>query len=908
MNLLLPVSARLYSLLQRFLLPGMSRDYGAEAQAVFRDLGRDAKDAGPGKFSAFLWREFTSLFRAASQDRAEARKAGSGKTGKGFDPRSGKGSRSVGPGGWRVLLDTLRQDVRYAVRNLSRTPGFVVVSVFSLTFGIAVSTALFSVANAVLLRPLPHASEPEELVRVFSGSRRFSRGPLSFPDYLDLKTMAETLDGIAVVSGRRFSVGFTPSTTRQVSGIEVSEDYFDVLGIRMIRGRGFLPEDIDSGGRVAVIGFNLWQREFDGDPGVMGASLLVDGHSHTIVGVGPEGMVGVGGPVLLELVVPVIEHRDNRGRQAYTGVARLQDGIGPLQAQAELTTLAQHLADEHPEYWTRDGNDPRDLVVRTFREAMLPENGAPFLAVLGFLAVVGLILLISCSNVANLLLTRAYRRREEVAIRSAVGAGRRRITSQLLTENLILFGLSGGLGLLLTHWIASLAGSGWAILPPPGAEFSVDGRVAAFTIGLSLLTGLTFGLFPALQASKADLVSAMKGRTRPLSFRRFGMRNLLVGVQVGGSLVLVLITLLLVRSLTSASSMDLGFQPENVAVLSLDLSHGDYGEEDGKQFVTGLRDRLETLPDVESTALATWVPLQGGSTVIGGLEPEGYVPAPNEYVNAGMSIVSPGYLDLLGIRLLQGRDLLPRDRADAEKVVLVSQAFVRHFWPGESGVGKYINRGERDPFLVVGVVADIPFKTINEEPEPHLWIPFGQWYQSDVILHIRTTGDPRPLLPTFRLQVADLDPDLPVVRVDLMENVTDNATDPHRILASALGIAGLFTLALAMLGIYGVVAFSVSQRTREVGLRIALGAAPARVVRMVVKEGLSLAMIGLVPGLLVAAAAAHLLRVLIIGFSPIDPVSFTVGAGLLLFAVVSASVAPAFRAARADPMESLRAE
>ena len=347
MNSLLSLAARFYSVLLRTFLPALSGEFASEALATFRELGRDARDAGPKSFLAFLGRELSSLFRAAAGARKESRKAKGGRGGEPADPdprSSGRVDPSRSPR-VPVIFDTLRQDIRYAVRNLARSPGFVTVSVLSLTFGIAVSTALFSVVNAVVLRPLPHASEPEELVRIFTGSRRISRGPMAFPDYLDLKAMSETVEGLAVVSGRNFNIGFTPAATRQLPGLEVSEDYFEVVGIPMIRGRGFLEEDVEAGGRVAVIGFNLWQQEFEGDPDVLGKTLLVDGHVHSIVGVGPEGMVSLSGPALLELVVPIIENRDDRGRLAYTGVARMREGVSPLQVQAEMDALAQHLAE-----------------------------------------------------------------------------------------------------------------------------------------------------------------------------------------------------------------------------------------------------------------------------------------------------------------------------------------------------------------------------------------------------------------------------------------------------------------------------------------------------------------------------------------------------------------------------------
>lgn len=883
-----PFSVRLYSLFLKLLVPGLGEEYSTEAATVFRDLGADARSRGVRDYLGFLAREIGSLLSTAAKDRK----------------RNGEGRGDSGIG-----LGPLRQDLRYALRSFRRSPGFVAVTLLSLTFAIAVSTVIFSVVNAGFFRPVPYVEAQDRMVRVFTDNGRFGRGPSSYPDYLDYREMSRSLGDVAAMRSEEFTVGAPTEGTRRTWGLEVSENYFDVLGIPLTRGRGFLPEDVASGGRVAVIGHNTWQREFGGDPGVLGQALFLNGHPHTVIGVGPKGMVGVDDPLLVEIVRPLMSFRDFRGRKWLSVVGRMNDDASLPQVQAEFETIGRDLADAYPEAWADNAGSPTRLDVLSLQDARIPE-GAPLLAIFGGVgALSGLIMLIACSNVANLLLTRAFRRRTEIAIRSAIGAPSRRVFGQLLTENLLLFGVAGILGLLVTHWLAWVVQSGWVLIPPPGVEFSVDGRVALFTLALTVLTGLTFGLIPARQASRTDLVPALKGLAPSHRFRFLGLRNLLVGAQIGGAMVLVLVTLLLVKSLSFAKTIELGHDPTGIATLTVDVSHRDYSQEEGLQFFYDLLTRTSALQGVDAVGLATWVPLAGGSTLWGGLEPEGYEPGPQEFVEATGVGVTPGYIALTRMTLLAGRDFEPEDREGSPRVVLVNQSFVDTYWPGQEAIGKQIGRGEESEALrVIGVVADVPYDALSQEVGPHIWFPLAQSYSPELVLHARTRGDPRLLLPLLRQQVADLDSNLPVIGAELMETISANATMGQRILSAALGGAGFFALALAMLGIYGVVGYSVSQRTREMGLRMALGAEPGRVVRLVLKEGAVLSLIGLVPGLLGAFGASQLLRAALLGMNPMDPVAFGGGALILIASVLCASLAPGIRASKADPMTSLRAE
>jgi len=892
----------LFRLTLRVVAPSLSRGERSEAAETFRTLGREAWEAGVWAYARFLGREVRSLTATWTEERGRERSVAKREC----EERIARAWRPSGLGArW---ADVVRQDLRYALRSLGRSPLFVLVSVLSLTFGISVSTGLFSVVNAALLRPLPFAVEPDRLVRVFSTVRGSGHGPVSYPDFEELRALSSTLEDVAAIRDRNMVMGTAPEGGRRRWGMEVSENYFRVLGIRMARGRTFDAEDVASGGRVAVIGYHVWQDLFDGEADVLGRTLNLNGHPYTIIGVGPDGMVGLGGPALVDVVVPAMEGRAKPGHASSTMVARLRDGVTIEQVRAEMDALVAHFREAHPDRWETEALGARGLEVVTLRQALLPSGSAAALVVVGFLSVVGLILLIACSNVANLLLTRAVRRRDEVAIRAAVGASGSRILVQLLTENLLLFGLAGALSILLIHWFSVLAAAGAPVLPAGQANIEVDRRVVVFALGLAAGTGLIFGLLPVAQAARPNLVGALKGREAPPRYRLLGIRNLLVGAQVGGSLVLVLVSVLLAQSVSHAGHLDLGFEAKGVGVVELNLANRDYDEARGRAFVDQLLARVEALPGVSGAAAASGVPLQGTSSYLGNIEPEGYEPTPGEWVAAGMNVVTPGYLELVGIRLLRGRDLSPDDRDGGEPVVLVSRAFVDRYWPGEAGVGKSIRTGDDRPLRVVGVVDDIPWRLPGEDPAPFLWLPFDQSYDPDVVVHARTSGDVGALLPSLRALVQELDPDMPILQLDRMEALTANATQLHRILSGALGLAGAITLGLAMLGVYGVVAFSVSQRTREVGLRVALGADRGQVIRMVLGEGMSLAMIGLVPGILLSLVAATLMRGALLGLQPLDPLAFGGSVGLLLLSVAAASWFPARRAARGDPMRALREE
>ncbi len=901
-------AVKLHRWLLRLLRPALGEEYVLDASATFGDLYSDSRSA-PRWQRARLWvREIGALAGTAfSELRASGAGRGIGDSQSTPPPPGRKGrkhNRSLS------ALDNLTRDLRHAVRSLTRSPLFVAVSVSSLALSIAAATAVFSVINAGLLRQDPYLHQPDKLVRIFGSYRDHPYGPLAYADVMDIAEQAGTLEDAAAYRTARITLTRGGYGSRQVHGEQVSHNWFSMLGIPMAVGRGFIPEDSDPGTLVAVLGYGMWDREFELDPDVLGSSIRLNGRVHTIVGVAPQGLRAHEDPTQPELWTLIPQHiRDERGRIGLKTVGRVRDGVTLAQVGSELNLIAERLVQEHPDNWTDRTGEGRGLAVLTERAGRLPpdqrtENVA---ALLMLTAVVSLILLIACSNVANLLLTRAWRRRTEIAVRLSLGAGRRRLVGQLLIEGVLLAVLAGGVGLVAIHWLTAALANGALIVPLPAAiDLSVDWRVASFAFGLALATGVVFSLVPALQASNPSLVPALKGLESGGRLRRFSTRNILVVVQVAASLILVFSSALLLRTLQQARSVDIGFNPDNVALVGLDLSHRDYSPEEAARFYGDLLERLHDLPRVDGAALGARVPLEGGSSLWGGLEPEGYELGPREYLTVNFNTVSPGYFDLIDVPLLRGRDFDETDRASEQRVAIVNQAFADRFWPAEDAVGKKVVA--RDDYQIVGVVRDAKYVTISEERTPHIWVPVAQSQSVEYRVHVRTSGDPRTLLPTIREEVHALDRDLPIAESRPMSSLTDRAVLPYRVASVVLTAAGLIALGLAMMGVYGVMAYAVSQRTREVGIRVAVGASQESVVGMIVREGLALAAVGAVVALPLVVLLAQLLKTFLVGVRPVDPVSLVGGVSLLVLSAAAATLVPAVRAARVDPMVALRAE
>jgi predicted permease len=823
------------------------------------------------------------------------------------------------------IADGLLQDLRYAARRLLKAPGFVAVAAFSLALGIGANATIFSFVSALFLRPLP-VSEPERVVQVFTSD--FS-GPLyrgsSYPDYKDFREKTEVFAGLAAYTIAPMSLSEAAHTDR-VFGELVTANYFEVAGIQSWRGR--LLREAEDGRAAAppvlVLGDGLWRRRFGADPALIGKPVTLNGQPFTVVGIAPPGFTGMTRGIAVDLWVPMTaagaipssDRLESRGNRWLFVLGRLNPGIGADDAQARLAVLAAQLQKAYPDNWTDVRKNTRVIsVVPESRARVLPAARGP---VLGFfsllLGVVGLVLLIACTNVASLLLARAAARRRETAVRLSLGASRGRLIRQLLTESVLLSVAAGGLGVLMAVWAIDVV---MAFRPPVPFPFELNLRIDAGVLGfsflLSILTGLAFGLAPALQASRPDLLPALKDDA--LAHRASGAwspRRLLVVAQFAMSLVLLIGAGLFLQSLRNAQRIDLGFEPRNLLLLTTDLRLNGYAEPAGRDFYRRLLERSAALPGVASVSLASHVPL-GLEGQRRGITIEGYEPQDGEDMELHTSSVGPGYFRTIGMTLLRGRDFDLADGPGAPRAVIVNETFARRYWPGQDPLQKRIWMGSRSgpqgaPFTVVGVARDGKYVTLGEEPTPFFYLSFFQSYGADAKLHVRTAGDPKQLVDAVRAEARAIDASLPVYDVKTMSDHLGLALLPARAAGSVLGLFGFVAVVLAAVGIYGVMAHSVSQRTRELGVRVALGARPGDLLSMVLSQGIRLAAVGVALGLAGALVVTRLVASLLYGVSATDLSTF-VGIPLLLTGIaLLASYVPARRAMKVDPIVALRCD
>ncbi len=821
-------------------------------------------------------------------------------------------------------MDSLLKDLRYAVRMLATNRGFTVVAILSLAFGIGVNTTIFSIVNAVLLRPL-NFTEPETLVEVYtSGSDGYPFSTSSYPDFVDYRDQNDVFSALVAHTATPISHNMDDGS-ELLFGELVSWNYFELFGVQPEVGRFFLPEEdaTPETHPVVVLSHGFWQRHFAADAAVLGSTIRLNGHHYTIVGVAPEEFTGTFPVFQMELWVPLMmfgqagigdnssEMLTRRGSRSLFIKGRMRPGVTLEEVEAQIETISARLEQEYP-----GSNEGRlASAVRLTDIRFHPFIDGALTPIAGLLmVVVGMVLLIACANVANMLLARASVRRREIAIRLALGARRIRLVRQLLTES-ILLALAGGLGgLLLTYWTTSLMLS---YQPPTPISVTlhlgVDVRVLGFTIIASLLTGVIFGLAPALQSSRPDLITALKdesaraGRT----WRRFGLRNLLVVTQVAVSLLLLVAAGLFLRSLINAQSVDVGFEDENVAIVSTNPDLVGLSKDEGRMFLHNVLDRAAALPGAEAVAVADRIPL-GQAISTFGVYVEGYeMPEGEEHITVDVTQVSPGYFAALSIPMVSGRDLTDADDEGAPGVVVVNATFARRYWPGENPLGKRISRESAEgPWLeVVGVCEDYKVRTIGEEPRPYLHL--AAWQAEQLIFPavlVRTSGDPAPMVGMLRQEILALEPDMVFFETKTMKENIGLMLFPVRFGAGALAIFGLLALGLAAVGLYGVIAYSVSQRTHEIGIRIALGAESSDVLKLVVGQGMRLVIVGVVVGLAGSVAVTGLASRYRYGVRAIDLMSFA-GAALVLMAVgFLANYIPARRGASVDPMEALRYE
>jgi putative ABC transport system permease protein len=815
----------------------------------------------------------------------------------------------------------LLQDLRVGVRRLLKSPGFTLVAVASLALGIGANTAIFSLVNTVLLRPLPVA-RPERLLSVSVVGKDDSMLAFSYPTYKDYRDRSgDVLAGL-------FAERLAPMSLSRASGNErvwgylVTGNYFEVLGVSAARGRTFTSEEDRAAlsAPVAVISHACWQRRFGGDPAVVGRDVLLNGHPFRVVGVMPEGFAGTEIIYTPEVWVPMTmqawiepgnEWLERRSTQNIFAVGRLKDGVTAEQAQASLNLLAEQVGREYP-----DTNEGQKIVLIP-PGFILPQLRG---AVVGFAAVlmgtVGLVLLIACTNLANLLLARASARRKEIALRVALGASRWRLVRQLLTESFLLALAGGAAGLLLAVWILGLVA---AYRPPMDVpiwiEAAVDWRVLLFALGASLLTTLLFGLAPALQATRTDLVPALKDAAPQSGRARARLRSALVVAQVTLSLVLLVAAGLTLRALARLQTASPGFAVENGLVASFDLGLQGYDEARGREFQRRLVERVRQLPGVRAASLTDLFPLSlnYSSTDV---YIEGRPGARGANVPIAMvASVEHGYFDAMGIAVVAGRPFGERDSSEAPRVVVVNETFARRFFPGadpaREAVGKRMSfRGDEGPWNeIVGVAKDGKYWTIGEAPQMFVYAPLAQSYSPAVTLVVRAAGgDARALVPALNAEVRAIEPALPLYDVKTIEEHMGVSLFPARVAATLLGGFGLLALVLAAMGVYGVVSYAAAQRTREIGIRMALGAQRRDVLRLVAGRGMLLVALGVCLGLAGALALTRFMEGVLYGVSATDPLTFALVAALLLAVALVACLVPARRATKVDPMVALRYE
>lgn len=833
-------------------------------------------------------------------------------------------------------MDQLIKDLRFGMRSLLKRPGFTAIAVLTLALGIGANTAIFSVVNATLMRPLP-VSDPERLVFVYNGP---TGSIFSYPDYAAFRDQNNVFDGLIAWGGITASLNSNDQTDL-VNGAIVSGNFFDVLGVRASLGRVISTEDDKTPGAhpVAVISDRLWQKRFAGDQNVVGRQLLLNGNTFTVIGVLPAGFDGLQFGVLRDLYVPMMMQATMRPpRAGYSGemnpdllqmrrnrwlfsVGRLKPGVTAAQAQSSLAIIAKQLEEAYPE-----SNRGRGISISALSESADPATRQRLSSVaLLLMGVVGIVLLIACANVANLLLARSSARTKEIAVRLAIGATRWRIVRQLLTEGVLLAALGGVAGLLLAWWATrSLS----AAPPPAGSlpitpQFSIDVRVLLFTLGLSLLAGIVFGLAPALRASRPALIPALKDDAAAFfeRTRTFGLRNLLVVTQVALSVVLLIVAGLFLRSLQQAQTIDPGFDAEKIVNLPLNINLLRYTRTQGREFYRQVMERVEAIPGVESASLARIAAVSGGSSVRSLLiegragsdnqfRSDGTGPAPGDDQSVSSNVIGPQYFQTMGIGLLQGRDFNPQDTEEHPRVVIVNEAFVRRHFPSGDSLGKRLSfNGPEGPWReIVGVVRTSKYISLGEAPTPFAYIPLQQNHETGMTLHVRTTVEPSTVVGAIRNEVQSLERNLPLGNPERMSERVANSLYAARMGAILLAVFGGLALLLASIGLYGVMSFAVSRRTREMGIRVALGARPGDVFRLVLRQGMTLVVAGLVLGLVAAVTVTRLLASFLYGVSTTDALTFTAIPVLLTLVALLACYLPARKATKVEPLVALRYE
>src|SRR5215217_6090636 len=820
-------------------------------------------------------------------------------------------------------MENLIKDIRYGVRMLMKNPGVTTVAVITLALGIGANTAIFSGVNAFLMRSLSVPNAVELVRPIEVSDDRGTTDEFSYPDFLEYRNQLQSFTGLAAEDMISAAVD-AENQSDVVWGQVVSSNYFDVLEVKPILGRSFLPDEDKTVGAnaVVVLSHSFWRRRMAADPNIVGKSVQLNNRAYQIIGVAPEYFAGTKFALALDFWVPISmaeELRRNPGILAERGshwmnaIARLKPGVSVEQASAEFATITTRLNQAYPD----DRAATTQGQVQTEVDGRWAEMGPVFKSASAIaMAIVGLILLIACANVANLMLARAAGRRKEIGIRLALGANRARLVRQLLTESVLLSLLGGGLGLLLAFWVTDLMHGFIPILEYNIVNnfFALDSRALVFTLVISLATGLVFGLAPAWHSSNPALVPVLKGNPETVERgrrRAFGLRNVLVVAQGALSLVVLVCGGLFIKSFRKAQTMDPGFDNANGLIMSMSPTLVGYDKDQARQFFRQVLERMSHVPGVEAAAFTRTLPLGDSSNSNGPILKEGEtLPRGSAGRNIMTSVISPGYFKTMQIPITEGRDFDDRDQPKTKAVIIVNQRMAEMLWPGETAVGKriFIGTDSRDPLEVVGVVKTGKYRTLAEDPKPFFYYSMFQWRPSTMALVIRPSVDPRSLVGAVRTEVQALVRRVPVFAVKTKEQHKTYALWAPNMAASFSLAFGVVAILLSAVGLYSVMAYVVSQRTREVGIRMALGANRSDVMKMITRQGMRLAAIGVVIGLLLSLALAQVMSSLLIGISGYDVTTFVLVPVLLSTVALLACYLPARRATKVDPLVALRYE
>lgn len=826
-------------------------------------------------------------------------------------------------------MNTFWQDVKGSIRILVKSPAFAIVAILSLALGIGANTAIFTVIDAIFLNPLP-MKDSSKLIQIFTVDNKtvntsafLQHTGTSLPNYEDYRDQNQVFTGLAGDTGPGFTATWTGQAAPEQLNVDLtSANYFDVLGVTPFRGRTFFPdEDKKLGGNpVAVLSYSLWAKRFGGSDAVLGQNILLNSQAYTIIGVAPPGFKGTATLGTSDLVWiplsmrdyilsgPVKDFENNRRFRWITMIGRLKPGITMSQAEVSLKTIASALEKQYPRE-----NDGRTVSTASVNDAALGIDLRKNFVLAGgmLMAVVGVVLLIACVNLANLLLGQAARREKEMSIRAAMGAGRTRMIRQMLTESMVLSLLGAAAGLMIAAWGKNLL---WKYRPPflpaDSVSLTLDTRVLLFTLGIAVATGVLFGVVPAIKASSPDIVEALKtgGRGNTSGGSQHRLRSALVVSEVALALIALVGAGLFLRSMKNAQNIDPGFESKNLMLMTFDVASQRYGRQQGEQFFRDAMLRVKNLSGVADATVSTMFPV--GGTILGTVFKEGEQANPNyRGTLVSQPAIVPGYFNTMRIPMVSGRDFTEFDKEGSQRVAVVNQVAGKMFWGGEDPIGKRLAIfGDPQLVQIVGVVRNSVVSTIGEDPQPVVYFPFWQKYSAAVVFEARTTTSPEAMLGSIRDTVQQLDRNLALTNVSTIGQQIDAGLWASKMGAMLLGAFGGLALVLAVIGVYGVMAYSVTQRKNEIGIRIALGAQTTQVLGMVLRQGIVLVAIGAVIGNVLAWLLARSLGNLLYGVSTHDALTFGGVTGTLVIVGLLACYVPAIRATRVDPIIALRAE